>query len=169
MRPITTRAGGRIAGALALALLLGAGGGCSLLRDAEISEMVPGGDIGGGKLECWLTIEFTGEPGGDPQDVRVVFDGNVLAAPQEFDWAYIAANDKIPQGFMKGFKPNKATAPDADPPVGVPVKVRYRLEAMPFVELSPGETLSLEATLYWAGEKQGSLSRTVEHVYSRQG
>lgn len=152
---------------LALAGLLGALPGCGLFSDAKLSDMVPGGNIHTGQLECWLTIEFTGETAGDPRDVVVEFDGIVLPQSQRFDWEFIATRDRIPLGMMKGFAPNKQTEPDGVPPRNVPIKVKYPLQALQMVDLSPGQALKLRATLYWGGEKQGSVTRSVEHVYSR--
>jgi hypothetical protein len=147
-------------GALALACALGCG-------KAELSDMVPGGSVASGAIECWLTIEFTGEPGAiDPRSVQVEFDGIMLAEPQVYDWEFIASHDERALGLGKGFARNEATQPDAPPPIGVPIKVRYPIPAMQVVNVGAGQDLDLKATLYWGGKKQDSMTRSLAHVYA---
>lgn len=147
-------------GGLALACALG----CS---KAELSDMVPGGNLSSGAIECWLTIEFTGEPGAiDPRNVRVEFDGVMLAEPQVYDWDFIASHDEKALGFGKGFARNEDTRPAAPPPIGVPIKVRYPIPALAVVQ---SDDLDLKATLYWGGKKQDSMTRSLAHVYATGG
>ena len=59
--------------------------------NAEIDEMVAGGHIMNGELECWLKLGFD-EPPADivPTDVIVRFHSDALDGVTEFDWAFIA-------------------------------------------------------------------------------
>ena len=151
-------------GLLALAVLAT---GCG---NAKIGTMVPGGNPGSGQLECWVVIEFTSDPGGiDRKDVVVEFDSPALAGPQSYDWSFIAAHDVISQGEFQGYRKNTDTTPDVDPPLGVPIRVKYPLDAMDSFVLEPGQSLDLTATLYWGGKKQDSASRTIGHVYREAG
>ena len=160
---------GRRIGGLALAAALVGAAGCGLFRDAEISSMAPGEALMSGQLECWLEIEFTGDPGGsDRRDVVVEFDSLVMPAPQRFDWAFIAGADKVRRGEWKGYKENEATSPDADPPLDVPIRVRFALASYERMQLQAGDELELTATLYWGG-KQHSVSRGLGHVYHAEG
>ena len=142
--------------------------GCSLLGGhAKLSEMMPGMSGQMDKLECWLTIEFKKYPDGiNLRDVMVVFSSIALFADQSFDWQYIAANDQIAQGLGKGYRPNEESLPDQDPPLKIKIKVNYPLRARPRLE-DLDETITLTAELFWGGKSQGSLSRTIEHVYER--
>ncbi len=136
----------------------------------EIQEMVPGGNVHSGQLECWLTLEFAEPPAGvDPTDVQVIFDSIALAEPAEFDWAYIASHDQVALGMMQGFAQNEETWPDADPPVAMPIKVKYPLRARPRLQLDTGDSLDLTATVYWGGKKVASQTRSVRHVYRSEG
>ena len=54
--------------------------------------------------------------------------------------------------------------PEAPPILGKAIKARFPLRAKPKIENAPS-TLKLHAKLYWAGEHQDSISRTIEHVY----
>lgn len=148
-----------IVGLLVLAF---AAGGCS--RDASLSNMIPGGNIATGALECWLTFEF-GEPPADidPQDVEVVFTSIALDGPEVFDWEWIATRDKK----IEGLDPFRLTVPGEDPPVGEPFKVKFTLDAVPYLETA--QTIDLTATLYWGGVKRDQVTRTIEHVYQRGG
>lgn len=159
---------------LTLASALAAFPACNLIdialgRHAKLSEMVPGGNVGTGELECWLTLQFDRYPDGvNLQDVRVRFDSLALQAPQEFDWRYIAEHDQVPRGtkFGSGYRENERTEPRKDPPLGAPFKVRFPLRAKRRIENAPS-TIWLTAELYWGGEKQHSSRRSLEHVYSR--
>ena len=62
---------------------------------------------------------------------------------------------------------NAETSLDRDPPLKVPIKVNYPLQALHRVELKPGEVISIKAELYWAGVKQDKTSKSIEHVYRR--
>ena len=138
-------------------------------RHAKLSKMVPGGSIATGALECWLTIEFNRYPkDADLRDVRVRFTSIALDAPAEFDWRYISQHDKIAAGnaFGSGYHEAEMTLPTQPPPLGKPTKVRFPLSARRVIEQAPS-TLFLEAELYWGGEKQHTLRKTIEHVYSR--
>ena len=57
--------------------------------------------------------------------------------------------------------------PDQDPPLKNRIKVNYPLRARPRIELDPNQTITLKAELFWGGRSQGSLTRTIEHVYQR--
>jgi hypothetical protein len=141
---------------------------CSLVSDAKISGMMPGMSEMMDKLECWLTIEFRRYPDNiNLQDVKVVFSSIALFNDQTFDWRYIAANDQIAQGLGKGHRPNEESQPGQDPPLKTKIKVNYPLQARPRLE-NLDKTITLEATLFWGGKKQGSLSTTIEHVYQRE-
>ncbi len=141
--------------------------GCGLLSDAKLSGMMPGMSDMMDKLECWLTIEFKRHPDNiNLRDVKVVFSSIALFGDQSFDWQYIAANDQIAQGLGKGYRPNEGSQPDQNPPLKTRIKVNYPLQARPRLE-DLDETITLTAELFWGGEKQGSLSRTIEHVYER--
>ena len=143
--------------------------GCSLFSSAELSEMVPGMSKQMDKLECWLTIEFKKYPEGiDLRDVRVKFTSMALEEPEEFDWDYIADQDVISLGFMKGYNPNPASSPDEDPPLNTPIKVKYPLRAKHYINIPAGETILLKADLYWGGKKVASNDRMIEHVYHRE-
>lgn len=122
---------GRRIGGLALAAALVGAAGCGLFRDAEISSMAPGEALMSGQLECWLEIEFTGDPGDiDRREVVVEFD--------------------------------------SDPPLDVPIRVRFALASYERMQLQAGDELELTATLYWGG-KQHSVSRGLGHVYHAEG
>jgi hypothetical protein len=158
---------------LCLGLLL-LGAACNLIdtkpaRHAEISHMVPGAaETDGGHFLCWLTLEFKGyPPNGDLRDVEVHFDSIALAEPAVFDWAYIAAHDKLTRrdGYGSGLHEAEVTSPGSRPPLGHPTKVRFPLPAKSFIEKAP-EVLYLEAELYWGGRKQDSTRQTIEHLYS---
>lgn len=142
--------------------------GCGLLGgDAKLSEMMPGMSDMMDKLECWLTIEFKKYPDGiNLRDVKVVFSSIALFADESFNWQYIAANDQIAQGLGKGYRPNEESQPDQDPPLKIKIKVNYPLRARPRLE-DLDEAIVLKAELFWGGKSQGSLSRTIEHVYER--
>ena len=154
--------------ALLAALLLPVPG-CSFLRDAEISSMVPGGNLMTGNLECWLELTFSGAPSGDPRDVVVEFDSIVMPAPQRVDWHFIAQHDQVRKGDFQGYRLNDDTTPDTAPPLETPIRVKVPLKALDRVQLDLGDDLELTATLYWAGEKQHSVSRNLGHVYHREG
>lgn len=135
---------------------------------ARLSEMIPGFSPRMDKLESWLTIEFRKYPKkGDLRDVKVVFSSVALSEDAVFDWNFIAGKDCISQGFGKGFIDNAETSPDRDPPLKVPIKVNYPLQALHRVELKSGEVISIKAELYWAGVKQDKTSKSIEHVYRR--
>jgi len=158
----------------ALLLVALAAAGCNFIdvvrgRHAMLSEMVPGGNIGNGELDCWLTLEFGRYPdGADLRDVRIRFDSIALVEPVEFDWDYIASHDMIAQGgdFGSGYRKAEVTRPGEDPPLGQPTKIRLPLRARRQIENAPS-TLWLEAELSWGGVVQDSAKRTIEHVYSR--
>jgi hypothetical protein len=161
------------AAVVALALASLAVAGCNVIdavrgRHARITKMVPGGNIGNGQLDCWITLEFDRYPdGADLRDVRVRFDSIALQEPAEFDWAYIASRDVAAKGgdFGGGYRKADETRPGEKPPLGKPTKVRLPLRAKPKIENAPS-TLWLEAELYWGGKKQDSERRTLEHVYA---
>ena len=81
---------------------------------------------------------------------------------------YPTAPDKIAAGnaFGSGYHEAEMTLPTQPPPLGKPTKVRFPLAARRVIEQAPS-TLFLEAELYWGGEKQHTLRKTIEHVYSR--
>ena len=149
-------------------------GGCNLIdltlgRHASVTRMVPGGNIDSGELECWLTLQFNHYPkDADLRDVIVRFESIALASPAEFDWPYIARNDKLPRGprLGIGYREAEMTSPEKPPPLGEPTKVRFPLRAKRVIENAPG-TLYLEADLYWGGVKQDSRRAPIEHIYSR--
>jgi hypothetical protein len=158
---------------LVLSIALMAVAGCNFVdvvrgRHAKISKMVPGDSIGGGGLDCWITLEFERYPDDvDLKDVRIRFESIALEAPAEFDWNYIASRDVIAAGtkFGSGYHEAVETQPGQKPPLGKPTKVRLPLRARRMIENAPS-TLWLEAELYWGGKKQDSEKRTIEHVYA---
>ena len=152
-----------------LAVLLFPASGCSLLRDAEISSMVPGGNLMTGTLECWLELTFSGAPDGDPRDVVVEFDSIVMPGPQRVDWDFISQRDLVRKGDFAGYRKNADTTPDVAPPLETAIRVKVPLKALDRVQLDLGDNLKLTATLYWGGEKQHSVSRSLGHVYHREG
>ena len=68
--------------------------------------------------------------------------------------------------FINYFRQTRGPQPDQDPPLKVKIKVNYPLHARPRLD-NLDETITLKAELFWGGKKQGSLSRTIEHVYDR--
>ncbi len=143
--------------------------GCGFFRDAEISSMVPGGNLMTGHLECWLELLFDGSPDGDPRDVVVEFSSIVMPEPQRFDWDFIAAHDLVRKGDFKGYRENTESSPGDPPPLATPLRVKFPLKALDRLRIDPGDKLELTATLYWAGAKQDSHSRTLHHVYTKEG
>ena len=138
-------------------------------HNASLTNMVPRGDHANGQLECWLTLEFKHYPkDADLRDVKIRFESIALAEAAEFDWAFIAGNDKIARGqpFPMDYREAEMTSPDRPPPLGEPVKIRFPLQAKQVIEDAP-LVLYLEADLYWGGVKQDSLRAKIEHVYSR--
>jgi hypothetical protein len=137
--------------------------GCS---DAKIDNMIAGGNIGSGALECWLVLEFGSYPkGADPRDVKVRFHSNALANTPEFDWAYIAGRDVISgKEFGSGNRPNNATTAETDPPLAQPIKVKFPLNAKNELETRTNE-IWLHADLYWGGVKQDSSKRDIQRLY----
>ena len=137
-------------------------------RDARISEMVPGGSIATGQLDCWLTLEFIEPPEGDPLDVLVRFDSMAMSRPMEFDWSFIAGRDVRTQGgaFGSGHRANADTTPSDAPPIGVPIRVKFPLQAKEYIEMSRVGSLYLTADLYWGGVKHHSVRRTINHIYT---
>lgn len=174
-RSQTPRPGSRVPKAVVLLVLLAvAQVACSLVDsvfggDVSITEMVPGGSIQRGGVDCWLTFEFEQLPeGADPMDVRVRFESIALVRPAEFDWAYISTNDVVPAGtkFGSGYRDLKASKPDSPPPLGTPIKVKFPLPAKKKIEDAP-DKLWLEVTVYWGGKQQDADKRLLEHAYSR--
>ncbi|MBW2374331.1 MAG: hypothetical protein JRF70_17565 [Deltaproteobacteria bacterium] len=159
----------RFATSALLAAVLFPASGCSLLRDAEISSMVPGGNLMTGTLECWLELTFSGAPDGDPRDVVVEFDSIVMPGPQRVGWDFIAQHDQVRKGDFQGYRLNSDTTPDSAPPLETAIRVKVPLKALDRVQLDMGDDLKLTATLYWGGEKQHSVSRNLGHVYQREG
>lgn len=156
----------RVASGLAAVLAAAALLACHPFAAAELTEMTPRGDIESGELECWLTMEFARLPGdGDPTDVRVRFDSVALERPAEFGWDFIAVRDVVSRGSAagSGYGPNPETRPEAPPPLGDPIVVRFPLEARRVIEDAP-DTLVLHATLYWGGRERSSLARPIERV-----
>ena len=161
----------RLVGLALLQLAISAS--CNLIdarpeRHADLSRMIPGASLQAGAIECWLTLEFKHYPKqGDLRDVLVRFESIALAAPAEFDWAYIASHDKLTRqdGFGSGLHEAEATSPISRPPLGRPTQVRFQLRAKRAIDHAPA-TLYLEAELYWGGEKQHTLRQTLEHIYS---
>ena len=150
---------------LALSLFCCAATACS---NAKLSNMVPGGNVATGGLDCWLTFEFDRYPDGvDPRDVRVRFTSVALQQPAEYDWKYIASHDFLAKSegrFGSGHTRAEHTTPDQAPPLGEAIKARFPLQAKLKVENAPS-TLWLKAELYWGGKKQDSAKRSIEHVY----
>ena len=156
-----------------IVLLTLAAASCNLIdtrtsRHADLSHMVAGPSADPGVFECWLTLEFKRYPeGADARDVVVRFESIALAEPSEFDWSYIAANDKLTrrEGFGSGLHEAEVTRVDQKPPLGRPTKVRFPLRAKSVIENAPA-TLYLEAELFWGGERQHSARQTLEHIYA---
>ncbi len=157
-------------GKIAVLLILGIWmAGCGSAGKAKIKEMIPGMSSTMETLECWLTIEFTKYPkSGSPRDVKVKFSSIALEGDEVFDWAYIAEHDVISLGFMKGFKPNDASSPSADPPLDTPLKIKFPLSAKSRIELDAGQVIELKAQVIWAGEVVETRTTTIEHVYQRE-
>ena len=152
----------------ALTLILVAGlAACS---DAKIDNMVPGGNIGSGALECWLTLQFDKLPqSADPRDVTVRFRSVALEGEPEFDWGFIAGRDVTAgKKFGSGNRPNDATTARTDPPLGQPLKVRFPLAAKREITTRSHEVW-LHADLYWGGKKQDSMKRDIQRLYSGDG
>ncbi len=141
--------------------------GCNPFAKAELSDMVPGGHIGSGELECWLTLEFKNIPSGiDPTDIVVRFVSEALERPAEFDWEFIAERDIIAaQKFGGGHQPNPATTPNSAPPLASPVRVKFPLYAKRRIEKQVGSQIWLRAELYWGGVKRDSTQRGIGHMY----
>ncbi len=58
-------------------------------QGARIADMTPGGNIGSGGMDCWLTLEFKGPPEGtDARDVLVRFESVALKEPAKFEALY---------------------------------------------------------------------------------
>jgi hypothetical protein len=143
---------------------------CNPFAAANVTEMTPGGNVGSGALDCWLTLEFARLPAGsDARDVRVRFHSLALERPAEFGWDYIAANDVIANGagFGSGYRPDAGTTPDSPPPLDRPIRVRFPLDARRVIESAP-DTLWLEVELSWGGRRVAGAKRTIEHVYRRE-
>ena len=137
--------------------------GCA---DARIDNMIPGGNIGSGELECWLVLEFDSyTDGADLNDVSVRFHSNALDDTPEFDWAYIAERDVISgKRFGDGNRRNEATSAASEPPLGQPIKVKFPLYAKRELETRTHE-IWLHADLYWGGVKQDSMKRDIQRLY----
>ena len=153
----------------ALALVLAAG--LVACGDAKIDNMVPGGNVGSGALECWLTLQFDKVPeGADPRDVTVRFHSVALDGEPEFDWTFIAGRDVTAGGgkFGTGNRRNDATTGETDPPLGQPLKVKFPLDAKREIS-TISDTVWLHADLYWGGKKQDSMKRDIQRLYSSDG
>ncbi len=157
----------------ALFCCLISGVGCNIVdaatsRGATLIRMMPGRNAETGSLDCWLTIEFRSYPEeADARDVRVRFYSDALSEPAEFDWDFIAANDVLADRtkLRGGHRESDRTRPAANPPLGEALKVRFPLDALPTIEQA-ASPVWLQAELYWGGEIQDSLRRSIEHVYS---
>ena len=158
---------------LGLALALA---GCNVIdaitaKPVRIARMVPGGNVATGGLECWLTLEIGEWPSGAAaDDLRVRFSGLALETPAEFDWAFVAANDVVAAGseFGSGHAPATATRPDAPPPAGASIKIRFPLDAKQEIAEAP-DLLELDAEVLVGGRRVDHERRSIEHVYSRAG
>jgi hypothetical protein len=137
--------------------------GCA---DAKIDNMIAGGNIGSGELECWLVLEFDRYPDGrDPRDVTVRFHSIALDGMPEFDWSYIAARDVVSgKAFGSGNRPNEATTAHDNPPLEQPIKVKFPLYAKREIETRT-ESVWLHVDLYWGGVKQDSMKRDIQRLY----
>ncbi len=163
-----------LAAASCLALFALASTACNVIdlvlgRGARLTEMTPGGNVATGEIDCWLTLQFDRYPKGiDPRDVKVVFQSPALAGAAEFGWKYIASHDRTPNGdsFGSGYRVNEATTENDDPPLAMPIKVRFPLNTLQTIENAPSP-LYLEAELWWGGTKQDKIKHTIDHVYSR--
>jgi hypothetical protein len=141
--------------------------GCS---DAKIDNMIAGGNIGTGELECWLVLKFDRYPeGANARDVKVRFHSNALSGKPEFNWTYIAGRDVIAgKRFGDGNRPNEATTASSEPPLGQPIKVKFPLYAKREIETRTHE-IWLHADLYWGGVKQDSMKRDIQRLYVPEG
>jgi hypothetical protein len=160
--------GRRLARAVGLALA------CTAVAcgDAELSDMVPGGHIVTGELECWLTLEFKRLPEGiDPKDVKIRFVSEALETPAEFGWPFIARNDyelRKNVSFGPAMRRKFSTTAAGPPPLNEPLRVKFPLEAKRRVQMGFASTLWLHAELWWGGEKQDSVKRSIGHMYQRE-
>jgi hypothetical protein len=149
-----------------------AAGACNLVdgavqHEATMSRMLPGRLGAGGRLDCWLTIEFERYPDGvDPHDVRVRFYSPALAEPAEFDWRYIAGNDVVARAAAHGGAPvpQDRTRPGEPPPLGEAIDIRFPLTTRPALA-SLRTPIRLQAELYWGGKSQGALQHDIEDLF----
>lgn len=138
--------------------------------NAKIDNMIAGGNLGTGELECWLVLKFDRYPDGvDARDVKVRFHSKALDDTPEFDWAYIAERD-VTSGkeFGSGNRPNKETTAASDPPLGQPLKVLFPLHAKRELETRTS-AIWLHADLYWGGVKQDSMKEDIQRLYAPKG
>lgn len=120
---------------------------------------------GNAKLECSLRIDtlqadcyatFLKLPAGDPTDVRIEFDGQTLAEPAQFDWAYLAPLDS-----------REGPAPKADEPPPLGRQLRWRMPLKLVQELTPsiGDFI-VHAKLFWAGRPQDMARFSTKVVFA---
>lgn len=85
--------------------------------------------------------------------MRVRFESIALEQPAELDWTFIASHDVEPRGteFGSGYRPIAESTPDAPPPLGRPLKVKFPLKGKRQIEDAP-TTLWLEAEVWWGGK-----------------
>ena len=157
--------------ALGVCALLASGvSGCGFLDggNASIENIVAGGNLHDGELEVWLTLKFDEvPPSTDPRDVRVVFSGKALDTQKTFDWEFIALHDtgKHPSGW--GRIPLPETTPETDPPLGMPLDVKFPLFARR--KIPEGGNITVKAELFWGKERQDSNERNINQMYKSEG
>jgi hypothetical protein len=155
---------------LGLAALAGVAlAGCTFgADDAHFTDMVPG-EKGGtsGYLDCWIGFQLDALPEGvDSRELSVTFTSAALEEDLEFDWAFIAAHDvEKRQNGGRGWIEIADTTADGEPPLGRELNVRFPLALRE--QFQPDGKIWLEATLWWGGEPQDTIKRSLEHLYAR--
>jgi len=103
----------------------------------------------------------------DPREISVVFTSEALKDDLEFDWEFIAAHDVERRTQGMGWKEIADTTAESEPPLGRELNVRFPLELRE--QFIPDGQIWLEATLWWGGQPQDTIKRSLEHLYSRSG
>ncbi len=143
--------------------------GCSKV---SISEMRPGSE--GSQLMCWLTLSFGSPPkGADPRDVKVSFASIVLDEEKAFGWDYLSENDYLVKtektwlGDQDRFVLDASTTAESDPS-NHKMKVKFVMDSKSSVQAGGYTDVTLDATVYWAGQKQDQSKRGLFLVYQKK-